>query len=856
MKRIRLGGCPEGELPEFVKSKLQKRRGTAYTSLSRNLITMHQRSINFLLFFKPTIGLSIMMMVFVVSALGREDIQPDLHGFRHNVKPLLQKYCVECHGPDKQKGDIRLDNINPDVLRGSNFDQWEDVREAFNNGEMPPEDKPQPTDAERDLLTRWMDTEFKKVKLHGSTKKRGGVRRLTRYELKYAFEDLLGFPIHNEIDRLPEEGTSIETGLKNNSRMLLISSPHLESYLDVVMSMIERMKEIMVFEPYVTRADLAHLDVDPPIRYTPEKKKITPALAKVSRAGSGVVIENGGYLDMNISSISKYKSQTYFVAKAESSGRVEVAMVFQRSEFDTRLTFSRMGAIDIAEGGELREYMLESSPEDLTDEFTKGDRPFFLRITNRGAKNLHLEALEYRGNVNTELVNTLIPHDLKESEVGKEVHRKIASFLTKAFRRTPTEMELKKYRRVYELYAQDESPALALLGTYKEILCSPKFFYLGLPGNLKPEENANFKLAERLAFFLWCSVPDEPLLKAATEGVLTQPSELDSQVKRMLKDEKSRRWVERFTDQWLQTALLGNVAVDRNYYPRFKDSIKELMHRETYEAVNDVFRNGASALNFLKADHVFVNQTLASYYRLKGVRGEEFQKVAVNEKSNRGGLLTQGTFLIGHSDGMNSHAILRGVWLADVILHDPPPDPPANVPPLDESIPGFEKMTLNQKLFAHRNNDACRSCHRKIDPWGIPFENFDASGLWRDKVLVVSKSSAPQKGETDGQPKKKQPAFEKSYLEIERKSTLPDGVEIDGIEQLKDYLVNHRKRDFAEGLVERILAYGLSRDVDFHDEELAEELVDHFEETNYSVPELVVQIVSDETFSQRKQREP
>jgi hypothetical protein len=99
MKRIRLGGCPEGEFPEFMKSKLQKRRGTAYTSLSRNLITMHQRSINFLLFFKPTIGLSIMMMVFVVSALGREDIQPDLHGFRHNVKPLLQKYCVECHGP-------------------------------------------------------------------------------------------------------------------------------------------------------------------------------------------------------------------------------------------------------------------------------------------------------------------------------------------------------------------------------------------------------------------------------------------------------------------------------------------------------------------------------------------------------------------------------------------------------------------------------------------------------------------------------------------------------------------------------------------------------------------------------------
>jgi hypothetical protein len=112
------------------------------------------------------------------------------------------------------------------------------------------------------------------------------------------------------------------------------------------------------------------------------------------------------------------------------------------------------------------------------------------------------------------------------------------------------------------------------------------------------------------------------------------------------------------------------------------------MHRETYEAVNDVFRSGSSALNLLKADHVFVNQTLAGFYKLRGVRGEEFQKVAVDETSHRGGLLTQGTFLIGNSDGMNSHAILRGVWLADMILHEPPPDPPANIPPLDESIPG------------------------------------------------------------------------------------------------------------------------------------------------------------------------
>jgi hypothetical protein len=241
---------------------------------------------------------------------------------------------------------------------------------------------------------------------------------------------------------------------------------------------------------------------------------------------------------------------------------------------------------------------------------------------------------------------------------------------------------------------------------------------------------------------------------------------------------------------------------------------------------------------------VFVNQTLAGFYGLKRVRGEQFQKVPVDAKSNRGGLLTQATFLVGNSDGMNSHAILRGVWLADKILNDPPPDPPANVPALDESIPGFDKMTLNEKLFAHRNNAACVSCHEKIDPWGIPFENFDASGAWRNKVLVVSKVA----GETTGKKKKKKPVFEKNYLAVAREATLPDGVSIDGMESLKAYLIGHRKNDFAAGLVERILAYSLSRDIDFYDEDLVDHLAGGFAQSQYSVPELIRRIAQSNAF--------
>ena len=774
--------------------------------------------------------------------VARGERQPDVSTYQKQVRPLLQKYCVACHGQDHFEAKIRFDNIDPNIVSGKHFDQWEDAREAFNSGEMPPVDEPQPTEAERTVITRWLDGEFKKAKQYGSPDKRGSVRRLTRYELRYALEDLLKISVIDDVNALPEEGTSLETGLKNSSRLLMISGPHLESYLHVVLSVINRMKRIAAFVPHAESLDIENLDTDPAVTFASEGRKSKPLVGKVERAGKGVFMNQGGYIDLPIRSISKYMFQTFLSAKAEANGKLQVAIGFTHSEVDPRQKTADLGMIEIAKSDELQTYSLNSYPETLPTEMTRAlDRPFFIRITNRSSQRIYLEAFDYKGNVNTELTSTLIPSDIDESEIADHIHNSIFTFVEKAFRRLPSESEMKRYQGVYQTYRQKEDAIAALLSTYKEILCSPSFFYLGLSGELSAKQKQNYKLAERLAVFLWCSVPDEQLLASASAGELTTPSILASHVQRMLNDEKSRRWIETFTDQWLQTSKLFNVAVDRNYYPRFKDSLKESMRQETVESVNDVFRNGSSALDLLKADHVFVNQSLAAFYRLKGVRGPGFKKVPVKDGDNRGGLLTQATFLIGNSDGMNSHAILRGVWLAEVILNDPPPEPPKNVPPLDESIPGFEKLTLNEKLFAHRNHAACRNCHQKIDPWGIPFENFDASGAWRQKVLVVSKAADTPK-------KAKKPVFEKDYVAIHRQATLPDQVTIDGIGELKDYLVQHRKHDFAKGLVERLLAYALSRDVDYHDEDQVQQLVDRFEANNYSVPMIIRDIVQSEQF--------
>ena len=801
--------------------------------------------------FSPRFNLSKLLCGAFVLCFARSafcDGAPDVKTFESEIQPLFENYCLRCHGVPKSEANIRFDNIDPNIVSGEDFDHWEDIREAFNTGAMPPENEAQPTEMERQKITRWLDAEFKKAKLYGVPDHRSRIRRLTRYELQYALEDLLHVSAAQEVNSLPEEATSIKTGLKNNSQLLMISGPHLESYLNAILSVIDKIKGVTAFKPYAAQLDIAGLETHPPQAFTRDGRKVKPPVSKVEKEGSVLVISPKGYIDLQIPTISRYKFETVFDARSQAGSEIQVEIGFTHSEIDPRQKTAILGILEIAPNSEFVRYQLDSFPEKLSDEMTRAlDRPFFIRLSNRSNQKIYLNALNYRGNVNGDLRVALIGSDNQRPADDHEIRLKISKFLRKAFRAPPSDADVDRYWSIYTGHRQTEEQLDSLLSTYKEILCSPRFFYLGTSENDLSAQGRNFQLAERLASFLWCSVPDERLLDAADAGRLTEPEMLERQIKRMLLDKKSKRWVERFADQWLQTSKLFNVAVDKNYYPRFNISLKSLMRQETIEAVNDVFRNGAPAIDLLDANHVFVNQSLASFYEIKGVNGREFRKVPVSPQSHRGGLLTQATFLIGNSDGMNSHAILRGVWLSDIILNDPPPDPPKNVPPLDESIPGFEKMTLNQKLFAHRNNDACNSCHNKIDPFGIPFENYDASGAWRNKVLVVSKSSNPQPGTAKGR-KRKRPALEKSYLSIDRQAVLPDSAAVDGIEELKEYLVSRRKRDFARGLTERILACALSRDIDFHDEELVEQLLSNFEANNYSVPLLIRTIVSCDEF--------
>lgn len=809
--------------------------------------------------------LLILFGVLRLSAVSHADdgLSPDLAGYTKAVQPLLHQYCFECHDERKAKGKIRLDTIDPDLPNGEHTGVWEDVLEQLKTGEMPPEDEKQPTLAEREIIIHWLDGEFKKTRLLGRPNRKGPVRRLTRYELEYTLEDIFDVSVDGAIEALPKESASPETGLKNSSRLLMVGGPFMDSYMGAIFSTIDQIRDFVKLEPISVELDFAGVDLKGPLVESEKKEEPVEAPPKkaqkkkskkkpgrspfrgVEKEAGGLTIAPKGFITLSIPRVPKHVYDISFSARADGpSGRVQASVGFQYSAIDTREFVSKLGVEPIEASEKTRRYSYSEAAEKLPDEILHSlDRIYFVRLTNLSPHPVFVESFGFEGDSNAEIKARLLDRPASKQDgsgIGRDV---ISSFLSKAFRRTPSETEVLKYDGIYQAFLKDQSSFDALLSTYEEILCSPKFFYLGLPAEVDAEQNHQFKLAERLSYFLWCTKPDQALLDDAATGVLTEPAVLASHVRRMLKDERSRRLVENFTEQWLHTSTLFNVAVDPTYYRGFKDTMKELMWRETVESINDVFRHGAPALDLLKADHVFVNDVLARHYKIKGVSGAEFRKVKVGEKDHRGGLLSQGTFLVGNSDGIDSHAILRGVWLTGVVLNNPPPDPPKNVPPFDESIPGFEKMTLNQKMFHHRNHQACASCHNKIDPWGIPFENYDASGAYRDKVLSITKADNKKRG--------KKANLVRNYIEIERKATLPSQDEVDGMEELKDYIVKNKHQDFAEGLTEKLLSYALYRDVDLYDAELVERLRAAFMANEYSVPSLIEDIVLSDEFQMR-----
>lgn len=415
------------------------------------------------------------------------------------------------------------------------------------------------------------------------------------------------------------------------------------------------------------------------------------------------------------------------------------------------------------------------------------------------------------------------PHKSNQETYAQEI---ISRFMQRAFRRPLNHGELDRYMSFWngikDNFDRFEQGVMEVLIA---VLCSPNFIYLFEPE--VPESDTSkdqFYLASQLSYFLWNSPPDETLTSLASEGDLYD--EISEQIDRMVSSPKISQLVNSFSYEWLRLDRHKSMDVDVNTYEDYTRFVKEDMFKETYSFVDYVLKNNLSIMNFIDSDFAMLNQNLAEFYGIKGVKGSEFRPVQLSKKMGRGGLLSQGSFLSGHSDGVQAHPIKRAVWLKEKILGDHPPPPPPNVPELDPDTPGFEDLTLKEQLFLHRNKVSCMDCHQKIDPFGVVFENYDAVGRFR-----LTAKEKP----------------------IDSYSKLPDGTEVEGVQGIKEYILDLKKYDFTKSLVKNLFAYAIGRDVSFADEEEINNIVKEVIDDDYRFKTVIEQIVLSPSFYKKEQ---
>ena len=416
------------------------------------------------------------------------------------------------------------------------------------------------------------------------------------------------------------------------------------------------------------------------------------------------------------------------------------------------------------------------------------------------------------------------PDEKTSPEVA--ARRVIEDFLPRAFRRSIPESEILEYLALFHAaYKADPSFMVAIRLTLQAVLISPKFLFIAEEPNFdsKPHKVTDHELASRLSYFLWGSLPDDELLKAADEGNLSDSRILQEQFKRMLGSQNSRKvrnFSQNFVEQWLGTRALGREFKPDKSIRGYDSELEGGMKYEPVFFFHEILTENRSLLDLLKADYTYVNRRLARHYRIKGEFREQPKRVQLTDENRRGGLLSMAAVLAVSSYPHRTSPVLRGKWILETILGDPPPPPPPNVPELEESASSVSSESLRQRLELHRQNVACAQCHDRIDPLGFGLENYGVLGRWRDKY----------EGHT-----------------VDARGALPDGTTFSGPAELKLALLG-RKDQFVRHLTKKMLGYALGRGLTYYDYCAVNSIVDKLRANDYKSHHLLFGIIQSVPF--------
>ena len=407
---------------------------------------------------------------------------------------------------------------------------------------------------------------------------------------------------------------------------------------------------------------------------------------------------------------------------------------------------------------------------------------------DRQVPRLLLKAVEFEG----PFYETWPPRGHREIFIASErkgdppayAREVLGRFAARAFRRPASAKELDSLVGVWrESYGRKKDFQQGIKDALLVALTSPQFLFIVEESEgPQAEPLSGHELATKLSYFLWNTTPDRGLLELAETGKLG--GAVSAEVDRLVADSRFLQFAGEFVSQWLSLDKFDVVSINRGAFPRLNRETRRELRKEPVQFVAHLIRGNLPLRNLISSDFIMANEVVESYYGIDGGDSQGFEFVPVRHGSKSlGGVLTQVAILSGLTDGHESNPVKRGAWLARKIIAEPPEPPPPNVPELGEKAKG---KTLRERLEEHRNREGCAQCHQKIDPWGLPFEEFDAGGLLKRK-------------------------------KVDARSTLPDSTEVADANALKKYLSTDRIDQVAFSFLKHLGSYAVGRSLTFNE---------------------------------------
>ncbi|OAI49990.1 hypothetical protein AYO44_06045 [Planctomycetaceae bacterium SCGC AG-212-F19] len=816
------------------------------------------------------------LVSFVTPPLFAEEMQPaDEKTFAEVIQPVLQKHCVRCHGADKPKAGLRVDRLGADMFKEKSAAVWHEIADRVNRGAMPPKNEPPLSRDELTRLSNWIAREQQRST--ALARKTGGrivLRRLNRTEYRNTIRDLLGVPNDAALE-LPEDPAA--HGFDNIGAALTLSPLHLEKYLRAARKAIDL---AIVTGPQPPRerwrfyAERRNKD-DRGYYYAND----TPQGNQLNRNERGRFIawclgggspehHTEGFEHLHPVREDEYRTHvlraidfTYprageYIVRVRAFGHYPGDARPEDYHFGApRLHVASNGirvlACDV-EAPRAAPKVYEArffSDAVRTTVFVRNRYDFSpVQVNQLLNQRLNSHAPDYPQpylavnwyEIDGPIYDTWPPPSHQrilfpsQNRGNEEVYARevLTKFVRRAYRRPVTNEEIGRLVAGFLKARPDkESFEEAIKVPLIAVLCSPDFLFLAEPREQKtPQPLTDHELAARLSYFLWSSMPDDELFRLAEAGRLRDGKVIDEQMARMLRDPRSRELVKNFTGQWLGLRQLGRVVPDRKLFPLYDGHLQESMAGETEAFFGELLDHDHSVLKLLDADFTLLNERLARFYDIPGVKGDHFRKVDLKPEYQRGGLLTQASILTVTSNGTRTAPVKRGLWILENLLADPPPPPPPNVGEIQPQVPGLDKVTVRERLALHRSVAACAACHARIDPLGFALENYDASGRYR-----TQESSHSQLDTHVRDPR------------IDASGQLPDGRSFKNVQEVKKLLLQDEDR-FLNCLCQKLLIYALGRGLEYADRDMVNQLRQSLKGDGYRVSGLIASIVKSEAF--------